>query len=40
VAILLTYGTTRVLHANDTEVGEEECLAGGSYTEPLTVINV
>jgi competence protein ComEC len=33
VAILLTYGTARVLLAGDAEVGEEY-MASGSYTRP------
>ena len=32
VAILLTYGTTRILLAGDAEAREEEYMAGGSYT--------
>ncbi len=40
VAILLTYGTTRVLLAGDAEAREEEYMAGGPYTGPLTLINV
>ena len=40
VAILLTYGTARVLLAGDAEAREEEYMAGGPYTGPLTVINV
>jgi beta-lactamase superfamily II metal-dependent hydrolase len=34
VAILLTYGTTRILLAGDAEAREEEYMAGGSYTRP------
>ena len=30
----------RVILANDAEAREEECMAGGPYTGPLTVINV
>ena len=33
-------GTASLLLAGDTEAREEEYMAGGSYTEPLTVINV
>jgi competence protein ComEC len=40
VAILLTYGTARVLLAGDAEAREEEYMASGPYTGPLTVINV
>ena len=40
VAILLTYGTARVLLAGDAEVREEEYMASGPYTGPLTVVNV
>jgi competence protein ComEC len=40
VAILLTYGTARVLLAGDAEAREEEYMANGPYTGPLTVINV
>jgi competence protein ComEC len=40
VTILLTYGTARVLLAGDVEVREEEYMANGPYTGPLTVINV
>jgi competence protein ComEC len=40
VAILLTYGTARVLLAGDAEAKEEEYMANGPYTGPLTVINV
>jgi competence protein ComEC len=40
VAILLIYGRARVRLAGDAEAGEEEYMAGGSYTEPLTVIRV
>jgi hypothetical protein len=34
VAILLTYGTARVLLAGDAEAREEEYMANGSYTRP------
>jgi len=40
VAILLSYGTARVLLAGDAEAKEEEYMASGPYTGPLTVINV
>jgi competence protein ComEC len=40
VAILLSYGTSRVLLAGDAEAREEEYMANGPYTGPLTVINV
>jgi competence protein ComEC len=40
VAILLTYGTARVLLAGDAEAREEEYMANGPYTGPLTVVNV
>jgi competence protein ComEC len=40
VTILLTYGTARVLLAGDVEVREEEYMANGPYTGPLTVIKV
>jgi len=40
VAILLTYGTARILLAGDAEAMEEEYMASGSYTGPLKVINV
>jgi competence protein ComEC len=40
VAILLTYGTARVLLAGDAEAREEEYMASGPYTGSLTVINV
>jgi beta-lactamase superfamily II metal-dependent hydrolase len=40
VAILLTYGTARVLLAGDAEAREEGYMANGPYTGPLTVINV
>jgi competence protein ComEC len=35
VAILLTYGTARVLLAGDAEANEEEYMANGPYTGPL-----
>ena len=40
VAILLTYGTARVLLAGDAEAREEEYMAGGPYTGPLTLVKV
>jgi competence protein ComEC len=40
VAILLTYGTARILLAGDAEAREEEYMANGPYTGPLTVIKV
>jgi beta-lactamase superfamily II metal-dependent hydrolase len=40
VAILLTYGTARILLAGDAEANEEEYMANGAYTGPLTIINV
>jgi site-specific DNA recombinase len=40
VAILLTYGTARILLAGDAEANEEEYMANGPYTGPLTIINV
>jgi competence protein ComEC len=40
VAILLTYGTARVLLAGDAEAREEEYMAGGPYTGPLTLLKV
>jgi competence protein ComEC len=40
VAILLTYGTARVLLAGDAEAREEEYMANGPYTGPLTVVKV
>ena len=39
VAILLSYGTARVLLAGDAEA-REEYMANGPYTRPSTVINV
>ena len=35
VAILLTYGTARILLAGDAEANEEEYMANGPYTGPL-----
>ena len=40
VAILLTYGTARVLFAGDAEAREEEYSAGSPYTGPLTIVRV
>jgi competence protein ComEC len=40
VAILLTYATARILLAGDAEAREEEYMASGPYTGPLTVIKV
>ena len=40
MAVLLTYGTARVLLAGDAEAKEEEYMASGPYTGPLTLINV
>src|SRR5215218_2735626 len=37
VAILLTYGTARILLAGDAEANEEEYMANGTYTGPLTI---
>jgi competence protein ComEC len=34
VAILLSYGTTRVLLAGDAEAREKEYMANGPYTRP------
>jgi beta-lactamase superfamily II metal-dependent hydrolase len=39
VAILLTYGSARILLAGDAEA-KEEYMANGPYTGPLTVVNV
>jgi hypothetical protein len=38
VAILLTYGTARILLAGDAEANEEEYMANGPYTGPLTMM--
>jgi competence protein ComEC len=38
VAILLTYGTARILLAGDAEANEEEYMANGPYTGPLTML--
>jgi site-specific DNA recombinase len=40
VAILLTYGTARILLAGDAEANEEEYMANGPYTGPLTMARV
>lgn len=40
VAILLTYGTARILLAGDAEAIEEEYMANGPYTGPLTILKV
>ncbi len=40
VAILLTYGTARILPAGDAEANEEEYMSNGLYTGPLTIVNV
>jgi competence protein ComEC len=40
VAILLTYGTARILLAGDAEATEEEYMANGAYTGPLTIVNI
>jgi beta-lactamase superfamily II metal-dependent hydrolase len=40
VAILLTYGTARLLLASDAEAREEEYMANSPYTGPLTVVKV
>jgi competence protein ComEC len=40
VAILLTYGTARILLAGDAEAREEQYMAGGPYTGPLTLLKV
>ncbi len=37
MAILLSYGTARVLLAGDAEA-REECMANGPYTGPLLVV--
>jgi len=38
VAILLSYGTARILLAGDAEAREEEYMVNGPYIGPLTVI--
>ena len=40
VAILLSYGAARVLLAGDAEAREEEYMASGPYTNPLTIVKV
>jgi beta-lactamase superfamily II metal-dependent hydrolase len=40
VAILLTYGTARILLADNAEAREEEYIAGGPYTGLLTQVRV
>jgi competence protein ComEC len=40
VAILLTYGTARRMRAGDAEANEEEYMANGPYTGPLTSVLV
>ena len=40
VGILPTFGKARVLLAGDAEKKSEEYMSNGSYTGPLTVINV
>jgi competence protein ComEC len=40
VAILLSYGTARILLAGDAEANEEEYMANGPYTGPLTIVRV
>lgn len=40
VAILLTYGSARILLAGDAEANEEEYMAGGPYTGGLSVLKV
>jgi beta-lactamase superfamily II metal-dependent hydrolase len=40
VAILLSYGTARLLLAGDAEAREEEYMASGPYTGPLTVVKI
>jgi beta-lactamase superfamily II metal-dependent hydrolase len=40
VAILLTYGTARILLAGDAEANEEEYMANGPYTGPLTIVSI
>ena len=40
VTILLTYGTARILLAGDAEANEEEYMAIGPYTGPLTIVRV
>jgi competence protein ComEC len=40
VAILLSYGTARILLAGDAEANEDEYMANGPYTGPLTIVNI
>jgi competence protein ComEC len=40
VAILLSYDTARILLAGDAEAIEEEYMANGPYTGPLTIVNI
>jgi len=40
VALLLTYGSARILLAGDAEANEEEYMASGSYTGPLSLLKV
>jgi competence protein ComEC len=40
VGVLLTFGRTHVLLAEDTEEKSEEYMASGPYTGPLPVVNV
>lgn len=40
VSLLLTYGTARILLAGDAEEEEEEYMANGRYTGPVTVLKV
>jgi beta-lactamase superfamily II metal-dependent hydrolase len=40
VALLLTYGSARVLLAGDAEANEEEYMASGPYTGPLSLLRV
>ncbi|HET7480692.1 MAG TPA: ComEC/Rec2 family competence protein [Rubrobacteraceae bacterium] len=40
VSLLLTYGTARILLAGDAEAKEEEYMANGPYTGPVTVLKV
>ena len=37
---MLTYGTARILLAGDAEANEEEYMANGTYTGPLTMVKV
>lgn len=40
VSLLLTYGTARILLAGDAEEEEEEYMANGRYTGPVTVMKI